>query len=107
MPRDDEWKSVAALFPRAGAKYYLLRGFFASAESSGTYFIKSDKLTSRVLQITSKCSNETLSAYSWYNSLIVFGRIPVALDSSAWVILFSPKIDDSKILIITPLLLYR
>ena len=47
-----------------------------------------------------KCSKFTLSTNSWYNSLIVFGRMPVALAKSACVHLSSPSFVDSKILII-------
>ena len=67
---------------------------------SGTRTINSSSLQSRASQMRSKCSRFTLSTNSWYNSLIVFGRMPVALAKSACVHLSSPSLVDSKILII-------
>ena len=68
--------------------------------SSGTHTINSSSLQFRASQIRFKCSRFTLSTNSWYNSLIVFGRISVALAKSACVHLSSPSFVDSKILII-------
>ena len=68
--------------------------------SSGTRTINSSSLQSRASQMRSKCSRLTLSTNSWYNSLIVFGRMPVALAKSDCVHLSSPSLVDSKILII-------
>lgn len=68
--------------------------------SSGTRIINSLSSQSRASQIRSRCSRFTLSTNSWYNSLIVFGRMPVALAKSACVHLSSPSFVDSKILII-------
>lgn len=67
---------------------------------SGTRTINSLSSQFRASQIRSKCSRLTLSTNSWYNSFIVFGRIPVALARSACVHLISPSFVDSKILII-------
>lgn len=71
------------------------------ALSSGTRTISSSSSQSRASHIKSKCSRFTLSASSWYNSLIVFARMPVRLERSACVNLSSPSFFDSKILIIT------
>ena len=68
--------------------------------SSGTRTINSSSLQPRASQMRSKCSRFTLSTNSWYNSLIVFGRMPVARAKSACVHLSSPSLVDSKILII-------
>lgn len=68
--------------------------------SSGTRIINSSSSQFRASQMRSKCSKFTLSTNSWYNSLIVFGRMPVALANSACVHLSSPSFVDSKILII-------
>ena len=68
--------------------------------SSGTRTINSSSLQFRASHIRSKCFKFTLSTNSWYNSLIVFGRMPVALAKSACVHLSSPSLVDSKILII-------
>lgn len=68
--------------------------------SSGTRTINSFSSHPRASQIRSKCSKLTLSVNSWYNSLIVFGLIPVALAKSACVHLHSPSLVDNKILII-------
>ena len=68
--------------------------------SLGTLTINSSSRQSRASHMRSKCSKLTLSTNSWYNSLIVFGRIPVALAKSACVHLISPSLIDNKILII-------
>ena len=66
---------------------------------SGSLTIRSSSLQFRASHMRSRCSKLTLSANSWYNSLIVFGRIPVALARSACVHLISPSLVDNKILI--------
>ncbi len=68
--------------------------------SSGTYSISSSSLQFRASHIRLKCLKFTLSANPWYNSLIVLGRIPVALARSACVHLISPSFVDNKIFII-------
>lgn len=68
--------------------------------SSGTRTINSPSLQWRASHIRSSCSRLTLSVISWYKSLIVFGRMPVALARSACVHLSSPSFVDNKILII-------
>ena len=45
----------------------------------GTLTINSSSSQFKASQIRSNCSKLTLSANSWYNSLIVLGLIPVAL----------------------------
>ena len=67
--------------------------------SSGTYYISSSSLQFRASQIRLKCLRFTLSANPWYNSLIVFGRMPVTLARSACVHLSSPSFVDNKIFI--------
>ena len=74
--------------------------WFIFGSWSGTLIINSSNRHSSASQIKSKCSSFTLSANSWYNSLIVFGRIPVARAKSACVHRNSPNLVDSKILII-------
>lgn len=74
--------------------------FFVFEPLSGDRTISSSRLQCRASQILSRCSRFTLSTNSWYNSLIVFGRMPVALAKSACVIFRSPSLVDSKILII-------
>lgn len=74
--------------------------YFALELPSGTLTISSSSSQFRASQIISRCSRFTLSTNSWYNSLIVLGRMPVALARSACVIFRSPSLVDSKILII-------
>ena len=69
--------------------------------------IRSDSSHPSASQIRSRCSRFTLSAISWYRSLIVEGRMPVALARSACDHLRSPSRVDSKILIIAMLLYGR
>lgn len=66
----------------------------------GIRTINSSSSQSSASHIRSRCSRFTRSASSWYNSLIVFGRIPVARARSACVSLSSPSFFDSKIFII-------
>lgn len=67
---------------------------------SGIRTISSSSVQFNTPQIRSRCSRLTLSTNSWYNSLIVFGRIPVIRARSACVIFRSPSLVDNKILII-------
>lgn len=66
----------------------------------GSLTINSSSEQSSASQIRSRWSKFTLSTISWYNSLIVVGRMPVFLARSACVHFRSPNREESKILII-------
>ena len=82
-------------------------GIGADGRVGSSRIIRSDSSHPSASQIRSRCSRFTLSAISWYRSLIVEGRMPVALARSACDHLRSPSRVDSKILIIAMLLYGR
>lgn len=78
--------------------HFLWPGGIFGPCSFGTRTIKSVKSQPSTSQILSSCSRLTRVVTSWYNSLIVLGRMPVLRARSACVHLSSPSRVDSNIL---------